>query len=217
VGASAVQNIGAYGVEVKDLITSVETIGLDGQKHVFQQDECQYAYRDSIFKRVEMKQFFVTYVNFRLSKVEHYKLDYGTIRKEIGDVAQVSLPLVRQTIIGIRQSKLPDPKVLGNAGSFFTNPIVGREKWQSLLEQYPKMPYYEVDAERVKIPAGWMIEQCGWKGRTVGHAGVHSKQALVLVNRGGATGQEVVDLCNAIRADVLQKFGIEINPEVNII
>lgn len=217
VGASAVQNIGAYGVEVKDLITSVETIGLDGQKHVFQQDECRYAYRDSIFKRVEMKQFFVTYVNFRLSKVEHYKLDYGTIRKEIGDVAQVSLPLVRQTIIGIRQSKLPDPKVLGNAGSFFTNPIVGREKWQSLLEQYPKMPYYEVDAERVKIPAGWMIEQARWKGKVLGPAAVHDKQALVLVNLGGATGADIVALSEAVCRDVKQQFGIEIHPEVNFI
>ena len=217
VGASAVQNIGAYGVEVKDLITSVETIGLDGQKHVFQQDECQYAYRDSIFKRAEMKQFFVTYVNFRLSKEEHYKLDYGTIRKEIGDVAQVSLPLVRQTIIGIRQSKLPDPKVLGNAGSFFTNPIVGREKWQSLLEQYPKMPYYEVDAERVKIPAGWMIEQAGWKGKALGPAAMHDKQALVLVNLGGATGADIVALSEAVCRDVKQQFGIEIHPEVNFI
>lgn len=217
VGASAVQNIGAYGVEVKDLITSVETIGLDGQKHVFQQDECQYAYRDSIFKRAEMKQFFVTYVNFRLSKEEHYKLDYGTIRKEIGDVAQVSLPLVRQTIIGIRQSKLPDPKVLGNAGSFFTNPIVSREKWQSLLEQYPKMPYYEVDAERVKIPAGWMIEQAGWKGKALGPAAVHDKQALVLVNLGGATGADIVALSEAVCRDVKQQFGIEIHPEVNFI
>ena len=217
VGASAVQNIGAYGVEVKDLITTVETIGLDGQKRVFQLDECQYAYRDSIFKRPEMKQYFVTFVNFCLSKVPHFKLDYGTIRKELGDASPVTLALVRQTIIGIRQSKLPDPKVLGNAGSFFTNPIVSREKWQSLLEQYPKMPYYEIDESHVKIPAGWMIEQAGWKGKALGPAAVHDKQALVLVNLGGATGADIVALSEAVCHDVAQQFGVEIHPEVNFI
>lgn len=217
VGASAVQNIGAYGVEVKDLIASVETIGIDGQKRVFQLDECQYAYRDSIFKRPEMKNYFVTFVNIRLSKVEHYRLDYGTIRKELGDTLPVSLPLVRQTIIRIRQSKLPDPAVLGNAGSFFTNPIVSREKWQSLLEQYPKMPYYEVDETHVKIPAGWMIEQAGWKGKALGPAGVHDKQALVLVNYGGANGADILALSNAVCQDVKKLFGIEIHPEVNFI
>ena len=217
VGASAVQNIGAYGVEVKDLITMVEAIGLDGQKRVFKRDECQYAYRDSIFKRLEMKQYFVTFVNFRLSKVPHFKLDYGTIRKELGDVSPITLTLVRQTIISIRQSKLPDPKVLGNAGSFFTNPIVSREKWQSLLEQYPNMPYYEIDEAHVKIPAGWMIEQTGWKGKALGPAAVHDKQALVLVNLGGATGADIVALSEAICHDVAQQFGIEIYPEVNFI
>ena len=217
VGASAVQNIGAYGVEVKDLITMVEAIGLDGQKRVFKRDECQYAYRDSIFKRLEMKQYFVTFVNFRLSKVPHFKLDYGTIRKELGDVSPITLTLVRQTIISIRQSKLPDPKVLGNAGSFFTNPIVSREKWQSLLEQYPNMPYYEIDEAHVKIPAGWMIEQTGWKGKALGPAAVHDKQALVLVNLGGATGADIVALSEAICHDVAQQFGIEIHPEVNFI
>ena len=217
VGASAVQNIAAYGVEVKDLITTVETIGLDGQKRVFQLDECQYAYRDSVFKRPEMKQYFVTFVNFRLSKVPHFKLDYGTIRKELGDASPVTLTLVRQTIISIRQSKLPDPKVLGNAGSFFTNPIVSREKWQSLLEQYPKMPYYEIDESHVKIPAGWMIEQTGWKGKALGPAAVHDKQALVLVNLGGATGADIGALSEAICHDVARQFGIEIHPEVNFI
>lgn len=217
VGASAVQNIGAYGVEVKDLITTVETIDVDGQKRVFQQAECEYAYRNSIFKRPEMKVYFVTYVNFRLSKVEHLKLDYGTIRKELEDAASVTLPLVRQTIINIRQSKLPDPKVLGNAGSFFTNPIVSREKWQTLLAQYPDIPYYEVDAEHVKIPAGWMIEKTGWKGKALGRAAVHDKQALVLVNLGGASGADIVALSEAVCKAVFDKFGIEIHPEVNFI
>ena len=217
VGASAVQNIGAYGVEVKDLITEVETIDINGEKRVSQNEECQYAYRNSIFKRPEMKIYFVTHVNFRLSKVESYKLDYGTIRHNLEKAAHITLPLVRQTIINIRQSKLPDPKVLGNAGSFFTNPIVSREKWQSLLAQYPNMPYYEVDAEQVKIPAGWMIEQAGWKGKALGPAAVHDKQALVLVNLGGATGSDIVALSEAVCHDVKQQFGIEIHPEVNYI
>ena len=217
VGASAVQNIGAYGAEVKDLVTEVETIDLNGEKRVFQNAECQYAYRNSIFKRPEMKVYFVTYVNFRLSKVESYKLDYGTILRDLEKAEHITLPLVRQTIINIRQSKLPDPKVLGNAGSFFTNPMVSREKWQSLLAQYPNMPYYEVDAERVKIPAGWMIEQAGWKGKALGAAAVHEKQALVLVNLGGATGSDIVALSEAICRDVKQQFGIEIHPEVNYI
>jgi UDP-N-acetylmuramate dehydrogenase len=216
VGASAVQNIGAYGVEVKDLITTVETIDINGQKRVFQNAECEYAYRNSIFKRPEMKVYFVTYVNFQLSKVPYLKLDYGTIRRELGDM-EVTLPLLRQTIIKIRQSKLPDPQVLGNAGSFFTNPVVSREKWQSLLAQYPNMPYYEVDEQHVKIPAGWMIEQTGWKGKALGRAAVHDKQALVLVNLGGASGAEIVALSEAVCRDVANQFGIEIHPEVNFI
>ncbi len=217
VGASAVQNIGAYGVEVKDLITTVEAIDINGQKRVFQQIECEYAYRNSIFKRPEMKVFFVTYVNFKLSKVEHYKLDYGTIRKELGNATSITLSLVRQTIIKIRQSKLPDPKVLGNAGSFFTNPIVSREKWQSLLAQYPNMPYYEVDEQHVKIPAGWMIEQTGWKGKSLGKAAVYDKQALILVNMGGASGADIVALSDKVCQDVAKQFGIDIHPEVNFI
>lgn len=217
VGASAVQNIGAYGVEVKDLITTVEAIDINGQKRAFQQIECEYAYRNSIFKRPEMKVFFVTYVNFKLSKVEHYKLDYGTIRKELGNATSITLSLVRQTIIKIRQSKLPDPKVLGNAGSFFTNPIVSREKWQSLLAKYPNMPYYEVDEQHVKIPAGWMIEQTGWKGKSLGKAAVYDKQALILVNMGGASGTDIVALSDTVCQDVAKQFGIDIHPEVNFI
>ena len=217
VGASAVQNIGAYGVEVKDLIASVETIDINGQKRMFQQVECEYAYRNSIFKRSEMKVYFVTYVNFKLSKQERYKLDYGTIRKELGDATPITLPLVRQTIVKIRQSKLPDPMVLGNAGSFFTNPIVSREKWQKLLAQYPNMPYYEVDEQHVKIPAGWMIEQAGWKGKALGKAAVYDKQALILVNLGGATGADIAALSDAVCQDVAKQFGINIHPEVNFI
>ena len=216
VGASAVQNIGAYGVEVKDLITSVETINMAREKRIYGVDECGYSYRRSLFKQPEMKAVFVTYVNFCLSKREHYTLDYGTIRQELEKYPVLNLETLRRVIIDIRQSKLPDPKVLGNAGSFFMNPIVERGQFEALQKLYPNMPHYIIDNEHVKIPAGWMIEQCGWKGKTLGRAGVHHKQALVLVNKGGADGKEVLALCQQIQLDVQAKFGIAIHPEVNI-
>lgn len=217
VGASAVQNIGAYGVEVKDMISFVETMNIEGVKHVYRMDECEYSYRNSIFKRPEMKQVFVTYVGFILSKKEYYMLDYGTIRQELEKFPKVDLKTLRQVIVDIRESKLPDPKLLGNAGSFFMNPVVSREIFESLREQYPQMPFYEVGIDRIKIPAGWMIDQCGWKGKSLGPAAVHDKQALVLVNRGGATGTDIVALSDAVRASVREKFGIDIYPEVNFI
>lgn len=217
VGASAVQNIGAYGVEVKDLITSVETLNIQGEKRVYPVDECGYAYRKSIFKQPDMKSVFVTYVNFRLSKKEHYKLDYGAIRQELVKYPQVDLNAVRQVIMDIRESKLPDPKVQGNAGSFFMNPIVPRALFETLRQEYPDMPHYNVDSHHVKIPAGWMIDRCGWKGKALGRAAVHDKQALVLVNLGGATGMDIVALSDAVRASVRERFGIDLHPEVNLI
>ena len=217
VGASAVQNIGAYGVEVKDLIVLVETIDLQtGQPRVFNVGECRYGYRQSIFKQELKNKYAVTYVTYRLNKTFTPHLDYGNIRRELTNTEAVTPALVRDTIIRIRQSKLPDPKVQGNAGSFFKNPVVDREVFQRLLQQYPSMPYYEVE-NGVKIPAGWMIEQCGWKGKSLGKAGVNPLQALVLVNLGGATGQEILQLCNTICQDVYQKFAVTISPEVNII
>lgn len=217
VGASAVQNIGAYGVEVKDLISCLETVDVHGDKRVFGVEECGYAYRNSVFKRPDMKSFFVTHVTFALNKAEQYTLNYGTIRQELEKYPQIDLATVRQVIVSIRESKLPDPKVLGNAGSFFMNPIVPRAKYETLLQEYPSMPSYQVDATHVKIPAGWMIEQCGWKGKSLGNAAVHDKQALVLVNCGGATGADIVALSDAVRAAVREKFGVEIHPEVNMI
>ena len=217
VGASAVQNIGAYGVEVKDLITAVETVNVQGYGRVYSVEECEYAYRSSIFKRPENKSVFVTYVRFRLSKEERYTLDYGTIRQELAKYPAPTLPIVRKVIIEIRESKLPDPKVTGNAGSFFMNPIVAKEKLEALQRDYPRIPYYELPDGRVKIPAGWMIDQCGWKGKSLGPAAVHDKQALVLVNRGGAKGSDVIALSDAVRASVRDKFGIDIHPEVNVI
>ena len=217
VGASAVQNIGAYGVEVKDLITAVETVNIQGYERVYSVEECEYAYRNSIFKRPENKSVFVTYVRFRLSKEERYTLDYGTIRQELAKYPAPTLPIVRKVIIEIRESKLPDPKVTGNAGSFFMNPIVAKEKLEALQRDYPRIPYYELPDGRVKIPAGWMIDQCGWKGKSLGPAAVHDKQALVLVNRGGAKGSDIIALSDAVRASVRDKFGIDIHPEVNVI
>lgn len=217
VGASAVQNIGAYGVEAKDLITAVETVNIRGEERVYSVEECRYAYRDSIFKRPENKSVFVTHVRFRLGKEEHYTLDYGTIRQELDKYPALTLPVVRKVIIDIRESKLPDPKVMGNAGSFFMNPIVPKEKLLALQQEYPRMPYYEQPDGRVKIPAGWMIDQCGWKGKALGPAAVHDKQALVLVNRGGAEGSDIIALSDAVRAAVREKFGIDIHPEVNFV
>lgn len=219
VGASAVQNIGAYGVEAKDLIVEVETVGVTtGKERVFRNEECGYAYRESVFKLSLKRQYIVTHVSFRLKKTPAYHLDYGNVRAELEKRGcALTLASVREGIIKIREGKLPDPKVQGNAGSFFMNPIVPREQFEALQKAYPQMPHYEVDAGRVKIPAAWMIDQCGWKGKSLGRAGVHDKQALVLVNRGGATGAEVIRLSEEIRKSVMEKFGISIMPEVNFI
>ena len=219
VGASAVQNIGAYGVEAKDLIVSVDTFGLEtGEERRFMLEECRYAYRESVFKQELKGKYAVTFVTYRLKKHPVFHLEYGNIRAELEKQGcQVDLENVRRIIIAIRQAKLPDPKVLGNAGSFFMNPVVPKMQFEALLAQYPDMPHYPVDDAHVKIPAGWMIDRCGWKGKRVGHAGVHEKQALVLVNCGGATGKEVMHLAEEIVASVRERFGVTIRPEVNYI
>ena len=221
VGASAVQNIGAYGAEAKDLIIRVEAVEIaTGNIVTLSNDECQYAYRQSRFKHEWKNKYLVTHVVYRFSRNYSPDLDYGNIRHALeakGIGGTPSPQQLRQTIIEIREAKLPDPKVTGNAGSFFMNPIVGRDVYEHLASQYENMPHYVVDADHIKIPAGWMIEQCGWKGKSLGRAGVHDKQALVLVNRGGATGNEVVALYKRIIEDVKAKFGIEIHPEVNVI
>lgn len=219
VGASAVQNIGAYGVEAKDLIVSVDTFGLEtGEERRFMREECRYAYRESVFKQELKGKYAVTFVTYRLKKHPVFHLEYGNIRAELEKQGcQVDLENVRRIIIAIRQTKLPDPKVLGNAGSFFMNPVVPKMQFEALLAQYPDMPHYPVDEAHVKIPAGWMIDRCGWKGKRVGHAGVHEKQALVLVNCGGATGKEVMHLAEEIVASVRERFGVTIRPEVNYI
>ena len=219
VGASAVQNIGAYGVEAKDIIYKVEAVEIATGKVVnFDNADCQYSYRQSKFKHEWRDKYLVTHVIYRLSKTFTPDLDYGNIRTSLADkhIAEPTAQQLRDVIIEIRNAKLPDPKVEGNAGSFFMNPIVEKAKYDELAALYPGMPHYTIDAEHEKIPAGWMIDQCGWKGKSLGRAGVHDKQALVLVNRGGATGEEIVKLCETIRKDVFEKFGIEIHPEVNV-
>ena len=219
VGASAVQNIGAYGVEAKDIIYKVEAVEIATGKVVnFDNADCQYRYRQSKFKHEWRDKYLVTHVIYRLSKTFTPDLDYGNIRASLAakHIDEPTAQQLRDVIIEIRNAKLPDPKVEGNAGSFFMNPIVEKAKYDELAAQYPGMPHYTIDAEHEKIPAGWMIDQCGWKGKSLGRAGVHDKQALVLVNRGGATGEEIVKLCETIRKDVFEKFGIEIHPEVNV-
>jgi len=220
VGASAVQNIGAYGVEVKDLIAEIEAVEIaTGQVRHFLNTDCEYAYRQSKFKHDWKNRYLITCVMYKMNAQFTPHLDYGNIRTELEHrgIAEPTPQQLRDVIIDIRRAKLPDPAKMGNAGSFFMNPIVSREKYEQLAGQYQGMPHYTIDADHEKIPAGWMIEKCGWKGRSMGRAGVHDKQALVLVNRGGATGQEIVALCEAIRQDVKTQFDIDIFPEVNVV
>lgn len=236
VGASAVQNIGAYGVEAKDLIVSLHALDIEtGEIVGITNAECEYGYRQSRFKKDWKNRFVITDVTYQLSTTFTPHLDYGNIRKVLEEKGiscnvedgQLSAQLLRDTIIDIRNAKLPDYEVEGNAGSFFMNPIVSKEKFEELIAKYPNMPYYPITTPAfslgragevaVKLPAGWLIDQCGWKGKTLGRAGVHDKQALVLVNKGGATGEEVVALCRQVQKDVLERFGVEIHPEVNIV
>lgn len=220
VGASAVQNIGAYGVEACQIIDKVEAVDLTtGEWCEIAAADCQYGYRQSRFKTEWKNRFLITHVTYRLRRHAALNTSYGNIRSELErrGMPDPTLQQLRQVIIDVRREKLPDPKEQGNAGSFFMNPVVSREKFEQLLNDYQDMPHYHVDDEHEKIPAGWLIDQCGWKGQTLGKAGVHDRQALVLVNRGGATGADVVRLCDSIRQDVYNKFGIHIYPEVNIV
>ena len=220
VGASAVQNIGAYGAEIKDIIYKVEAVELKtGLIHWFTNEECDYHYRQSRFKHDWKNRFLITHVTYRLQETFTPNLDYGNIREELRKegIEQPTAQQLRDCIIRIREAKLPDPKIEGNAGSFFMNPIVDKDVYRSLSATYPDIPHYVVDEDHVKIPAGWMIERCGWKGKNLGRAAVHDRQALVLVNKGGATGSEVLALCERVRSDVKEKFGVDIHPEVNIL
>lgn len=215
VGASAVQNIGAYGAEAADTIILVEAIELrTGTKRVFGNAECDYGYRHSIFKQQLKDKYAITHVTYRLRTDTQapLQLDYGNLRESL--TGNPTLLDVRNAIISIRNSKLPDPKVQGNAGSFFVNPVIELSTYTKLKENHPDMPHYPVDNAHVKVPAGWLIEHAGWKGRSLGRAAVHDRQALVIVNNGGASAQDIISLSEAIQKSVHERFGIKLSPEV---
>lgn len=218
VGAAPVQNVGAYGMEAGDTIERVEAIQIEeARKDVIDAADCRFAYRDSIFKGEWKNKYIITYVVFRLTKVPEFRLNYGSVQEELQKLGAVNLKNIRQAIIHIRQAKLPDVKELPNAGSFFKNPVVPREQAEQLKKKYPELPVYPVDEERVKLAAGWLIEQCGWKGKDLGKAGVYEKQALILVNRAEASGVEVAHLANEVKKSVFMTFGVWIEPEVYVI
>ena len=223
VGASAVQNIGAYGVEVKDVIRTVYCYDLQEEEFVhFDVSQCAYGYRDSVFKHPDFKgRFVVTHVVFRLSPQAAPRLGYGHLEQAVKDAAagaEITPHLVRRTVLKIRNEKLPDPAVTGSAGSFFKNPVVDKAAFSSLAERFGDFPHYDLPDGNVKIPAGWLVEQCGWKGRTIGNAGVYPKQALVLTNATGkASPEEIIALKDLIIKSVADNFGITLVPEVEII
>jgi len=232
VGAAPMQNIGAYGAELKETLVSVECFEIEtGKKKLFLKNECELGYRNSIFKNKVKGKYFITAINLKLSKIPKPNISYRILKTYL-DENKIDVRKskdVSEAVASVRRSKLPDPKVLGNAGSFFKNVFVEKDKLAELLEKYPEMPYFEEETSpesigrEIKIPAGWLIEQCGptvetsWKGYRIGNVGVHKKQALVLVNYGGATGEEILNLANKITASVKEKFGLEITPEVNLI
>ena len=216
VGAAAVQNIGAYGSEVKDIIETVECLDTEtGKTCTFSREECCYGYRTSIFKKPENRKYYVLSVNFRLSTEEKFNLSYGALSALLK--SDVTLERVREAVVETRRQKLPDPEETGSAGSFFVNPVVEREKFESLAAKWPDMPHYEAPEGRVKLSAGWLIDRCGWKGKSLGRAGVYSRQALVLVNLGGASASEIIKLAEAVVLSVKEQFGVELKPEVQII
>lgn len=218
VGAVPVQNIGAYGIEAGDSITRIRTISIsDGKLRIFSNDECNFRYRSSIFKTSEKGRYLVTRVYFRLAINHNPNLSYGSLKDEVGKMGGPSLKNIRTAVLKIRRSKLPDPDVIGNAGSFFKNPVVSKNTAVKLLKAFPGIPIYEDPSGNNKLAAGWLAEQCGWKGKRFGDAGVHEKQALVLVNRGKATGKEIFELSEEIKKSIMKKFGIELEREVEVI
>lgn len=220
VGAAPMQNIGAYGVEMKETCEEVEAVDIEtGAIEIFDNVACEFRYRDSVFKNKYKDRFLISSVTFRVNKIFKPKISYGDVRKTLEEMRaeDITIKTVSDAVIRIRSSKLPDPKVIGNAGSFFKNPSISKKQFSSLIEKYPLMPNYNQQNGTVKIAAGWLIEQCGWKGKVVGHTGAHKSQALVLVNYGGAIGDEVYDLALKIQKSVSEKFGIELLPEVNVI
>jgi UDP-N-acetylmuramate dehydrogenase len=221
VGTTPVQNIGAYGTEIKDTLVSCEAMTIATQEmKTFTKEDCNFGYRESIFKHEAKDQFIITSVVFKLTKRNHkINTSYGDITKELEkqNVTTPSLKDVSNAVIAIRQSKLPDPAALGNSGSFFKNPIIPKEQYEKVHALHPEMPHYVVSETEVKVPAGWLIEEAGFKGKRFGDAGIHKNQALVLVNYGNATGQEILAVSRDIQATILKEFGIAIEAEVNVI
>lgn len=221
-GAAPIQNIGAYGVEVKEVIHHVEALDLHtGEVRHLSNAECAFGYRDSIFKQELKNRFFISSITLTLTKKDHnFRIHYGSIADVIGreiPVGKLSVKAISDAVIHIRRSKLPDPAVIGNAGSFFKNPTVEQHTFESIRQKFPGVPAFPDDNGRVKIPAAWLIEQCGWKGKTLDNIGVHKDQALVLVNFGGGEGKKIWELATNIQTSVKQKFNITLQPEVNVI
>jgi len=221
VGTCPIQNIGAYGVEVKDTITKVEALEIETVKlHTFSNTDCNFGYRNSVFKSELKGKFIITAVSFRLTKNKHnFNTSYGAIENELSskNIQKPDLKAISDAVIAIRKSKLPDPKEIGNSGSFFKNPIVSFSDFEKLKEQYPEIPSYKISESEVKVPAGWLIEKAGFKGKRFGETGVHEKQALVLVNYGNATGKEVYELAQKIQQEIKEQFRISLEIEVNVI
>ena len=218
VGASPIQNIGAYGVEAKDTIERVDGIYIDTlEPFSLSKEECKFGYRDSIFKNKLKGKVVVTHVTFRLSKNCNLVTHYGNLEAEVEKIGERTVQNVRQAVINIREAKLPDPKELGNAGSFFKNPVVEITLVEELHKKYEQVPFYPINDKFVKLPAGWLIEKSGWKGKRIGNVGVHKNQALVIVNFGNASGQEVVELAHQVRQSVMEMFNVSLEMEVNVV
>ena len=220
VGAAPMQNIGAYGVEIKEVFESLEAIEIKTRKsRIFTKEECQFGYRESIFKHAIKGEYVIVNVNFKLSKIPVYHVEYGAIKDTLAEmgIEQLSIKAISDAVISIRQSKLPNPAEIGNAGSFFKNPEIPKAQFDLLKEQFPTIPSYPVNELMVKVPAGWLIEQAGWKGQRFGNIGVHAKQALVLVIFGGGKGNEIKQLSQKIQDSIKEKFGIQLHAEVNFV
>ncbi len=219
VGTSPIQNIGAYGVEIKDTFQQLEALNIStGKMETFKLEDCNFGYRNSVFKNELKGKYIITSVTFKLTKKHHnLNTSYGAIQQELGGNPNPSLKAVSDAVIAIRQSKLPDPKEIGNSGSFFKNPVISKAQFEVLQANYPNIPSYKVSETEIKVPAGWLIEQSGFKGQKFGEAGVHAKQALVLVNYGNATGKDVFQIAQKIQATVKEKYNIRLEIEVNVI
>ncbi len=220
VGAAPMQNIGAYGIEIKEVFEELEALEIEtGEIRTFDKATCNFGYRESIFKHEAKGKYIILNVTFKLSKNPTFHLEYGAIRDTLAEmgVLELGIRAISDAVIHIRQSKLPNPAEIGNAGSFFKNPEIPNTQFEALKAQFPTIPSYPVNETTTKVPAGWLIEQAGWKGQRFGNVGVHAKQALVLVNYGGGKGEEIKDLSQKIQASVKEKFGIQLSAEVNFI